>query len=160
MATNVDLHASKAELAVVDDAVVERYFPGQSPLGKGITVQSWDGPRHCTIVEAVQHLRFKSPGQPENSFQGYFPYTQWGLDIVWLILRSTLDPGILAPAIRSAVASIDPGIPVVDMHTYDDLISEKFVTRRLCGFLASEFRPRPRFGGDDEELLSQRTQKW
>jgi putative ABC transport system permease protein len=45
----------------------------------------------------------------------------------------------LAPVIRSTVASIDPGIPVVDMRTYDDLISEKFVTRRLCAFLVTLF---------------------
>jgi predicted permease len=129
----------KGNVIIVDNALAERYFPGQSPIGKGITVQSWDGPRHCTIVGVVQHLRFKSPGQPENSFQGYFPYTQWGLDTVCLILRSTLDPSTLAPAIRSTVASIDPGIPVVDMRTYDDLISEKFVTRRLCAFLVTLF---------------------
>jgi putative ABC transport system permease protein len=129
----------KGNVIIVDNALAERYFPGQSPIGKGITVQSWDGPRHCTIVGVVQHLRFKSPGQPENSFQGYFPYTQWGLDTVWLILRSTLDPSTLAPAIRSTVVAIDPGVPVVDMRTYDDLISEKFVTRRLCAFLVTLF---------------------
>ena len=62
-----------------------------------------------------------------------------GVDRVWLILRSTLDPSTLAPAIRSTVASIDPGIPVLDVHTYDDLISQKFVTRRLCAFLVTLF---------------------
>jgi hypothetical protein len=129
----------KANMIIVDDAIAERYFPGQSPLGKGIMVQSWDGTRHCTIVGVVRHIRYKSPGQPENTFQGYFPYKQWGLDTVWLILRSTLDPSTLAPAIRSTVASIDPGIPVVDMRKYDDLISEKFVARRLCAFLVTLF---------------------
>jgi putative ABC transport system permease protein len=129
----------KGNVIIVDNAVVERYFPGQSPLGKGITIQSGDGPRHCTIVGVVQHLRLKSPGQPENSFLGYFPYTQWELDSAWLILRSPLDSRTLAPAIRSTVASIDPGIPVVDMRTYDDLISEKFVTRRLCALLVTLF---------------------
>ncbi|MBV9878575.1 MAG: ABC transporter permease [Verrucomicrobia bacterium] len=129
----------KGNVIIVDNALAERYFPGQSPLGRGIMVQSWDGPRHCTIIGVVSHIRYKSPGQPENSFQGYFPYTQWGLDTVWLVLRSNLDPGALAPAIRSAVASIDPGIPVVDVRTYDDLISEKFVTRRLCAFLVTLF---------------------
>jgi putative ABC transport system permease protein len=129
----------KGNVIIVDNALAERYFPGQSPLGKGMTVQSWDGPRHCTIVGAVQHVRFKSAGQPENSFQGYLSYTQWGLDRVWLILRSALDSSTLAPAIRSTVASIDPDIPVIDTRTYDDLISEKFVTRRLCAFLVTLF---------------------
>jgi putative ABC transport system permease protein len=62
-----------------------------------------------------------------------------GLDRVWLILRSTLDPSTLAPAIRTTVTSIDPGVPVVEMPTYDDLISEKFVARRLCVLLVTLF---------------------
>jgi predicted permease len=129
----------RGSVIIIDNALAQRYFPGQNALGKGMTVQSWDGPRHCTIVGVVQHLRFRSPGQPENPFQGYFPYTQWGLDTVCLILRSTMDPLSLAPAIRSTVASIDPGIPVVDLRAYDDLVSEKFVTRRLCAFLVTLF---------------------
>jgi predicted permease len=129
----------KGNVIIVDNSLAERYFPGQSPLGKGMTVESWDGPRHCTIVGVVQHVRFKSASEPENSFQGYLPYTQWGLDRVWLILRSNLDPTTLAPAIRSTVASIDPDIPVIDTRTYDNLISEKFVTRRLCAFLVALF---------------------
>jgi hypothetical protein len=36
----------KENVIIVDDAIAERYFPDQSPLGKGIMVQSWDGPRH------------------------------------------------------------------------------------------------------------------
>jgi putative ABC transport system permease protein len=129
----------KPNVVIVDKAVAESYFPTESPLGKGITVQSWDGPRHCTIVGVVQHIRFKSPGYSENSFQAYFPYTQWGLDTVFLILRSTADPSSLVSAIRTIVASIDPDIPVVDVHTYDDVISEKFVTRRLCALLVTLF---------------------
>jgi predicted permease len=129
----------KGSVIIVDNAVAERYFPGQSSLGKGITVQSWEGPRHCTIVGVVQHLRFTSPGHPENAFQGYFPYTQSALDTMCLILRSTVDPSTLASAIRSTVTSIDPDVPVVDMRTYDDLISEKFVIRRLSAFLVTFF---------------------
>jgi predicted permease len=129
----------KGSVIIVDKALAESYFPGQNPLGKGITVQSWDGLRHFTIVGVVQHVRFKSPGEPENSFQGYFPYTQDWPDNVCLVLRSTLDPGNLAQAIRSTVASIDPDIPTGDLHTYDDVIAERFDTRRLCALLVTLF---------------------
>jgi ABC-type antimicrobial peptide transport system permease subunit len=75
----------------------------------------------------------------ENSFQGYFPYSQWYYDGEYVILRSEIDPAALVPAVREAVASIDPGVPIFDVNTYDDVIAQKFVTRRLSMLLVSLF---------------------
>ena len=130
---------NKPNVMIIDAAFAEHWFPGQNPLGKSIRVRSWDGLRDCTVVGVVQHLRFKSPGHSENAFQAYFPYTQWGLDSVHLILRSDLDPNALIPVIREQVASIDPSVPIIDVHTYDDLIAQKFVTRKLSMLLVTLF---------------------
>jgi predicted permease len=130
---------NKPSVAIVDSALAERYFPGQSPIGKGISVWSEEGIRDCTIVGVVPHLRYKSPGQTENAFQAYVPYSQWDFDGVFLVVRSDLDPGVLIPAIRQTVSSIDSGVPIYDANTYDNVIAEKFVTRRLCALLVSLF---------------------
>jgi putative ABC transport system permease protein len=45
----------------------------------------------------------------------------------------------LVPAIREVVTSIDPGVPIYDVNTYDDVIAQKFVTRKLSMFLVSLF---------------------
>ena len=111
--------------------------PTQNPLGKGISVNDEGRVRDCTIVGVVPHLRYKSPGQAENSFQAYFPYSQWQYDGEYLILRSEVDPAALVPAVREAVASIDPGVPIFDVNTYDDVITQKFVTRKLSMLLVS-----------------------
>jgi putative ABC transport system permease protein len=136
---NADDTLNKPNVMIIDATLAEHWFHGQDPLGKGITVRSWDGLRDCTVVGVVQHLRFKSPGQPENPFQAYFPYTQWGLDSVHLILRSDHDPSALISVIREQVASIDPSVPIIDVHTYDDLIAQKFVTRKLSMLLVTLF---------------------
>jgi putative ABC transport system permease protein len=136
---NADDTLNKPNVMIIDAALAEHWFHGQNPLGKGISVRSWDGLRDCTVVGVVQHLRFKSPGQSENAFQAYFPYTQWGLDSVHLILRSELDPNALIPVIREQVTSIDPSVPIIDVHTYDDLIAQKFVTRKLSMLLVTLF---------------------
>ncbi|MBV9878541.1 MAG: FtsX-like permease family protein, partial [Verrucomicrobia bacterium] len=120
--------------------LAEHFFPNQNPLGKGISVQDeGHGVRDCIIVGVVPHLRYKSPGQAENTFQAYFPYSQWCYDGEFLILRSQVDPAALVPAVRDAVASIDPGIPIFDVNTYDDVISQQLVTRRLSMLLVSLF---------------------
>jgi putative ABC transport system permease protein len=129
----------KQSVVIVDESLAQCYFPNQSPLGKGITLHDWEGNRDCTIIGVVPHLRYKSPGQAENTFQAYFPYSQWDYDGECLILRSEIDPAALIPAVREAVASIDPGVPIYDVNTYDDVIAQKFVTRKLSMLLVSLF---------------------
>jgi putative ABC transport system permease protein len=79
------------------------------------------------------------PGEAENAFQAYFPYSQWNFDTVSLVVRSDLEAGVLIPAIRQTVTSIDSGVPIYDANSYDDVIAEKFVTRRLCALLVTLF---------------------
>jgi putative ABC transport system permease protein len=126
-------------VAVVDEALAETYFPDQDPLGKTIAVNDYEGIRHCTIVGIVPHVRYKSPGQAESAFQAYFSNSQWGYDTEFLILRSELDPAGLIPTVRAAVASIDPGVPIYEVNTYDDFIAQKFATRKLSMMLVAVF---------------------
>jgi putative ABC transport system permease protein len=130
----------KQSVIIVDESLAERFFPNQNPLGKGISMQDpGHGIRDCTIIGVVPHLRYKSPGQAENSFQAYFPYTQWYYDGEFLILRTDVDPAALVPAVRDAVASIDPGVSIFDVNSYDDVIAQKLVTRKLSMLLVSLF---------------------
>src|ERR1700757_59007 len=125
----------KPSVIVVDDALAQRYYPGQSAIGKKLSVQDEEGTRDCTIVGIVPHLQHVSPGRPANAFQAYFPYTQWDYDLEYLMVKSETDPDTLVPAIRATVASIDPDVPISDVSSYDKLIAEKFVTRRLSAFV-------------------------
>jgi putative ABC transport system permease protein len=55
------------------------------------------------------------------------------------IVRSSLEPGALLPAIRKAIASVDGTIPVAQVRTVDDLVAAssanaRFVTRFMTGF--------------------------
>ncbi|HYZ73272.1 MAG TPA: ABC transporter permease, partial [Chthoniobacterales bacterium] len=129
----------KPNVTIVDDALAQRFYPGQSAIGKTISVLSEEGTKHCTIVGVVPHLQHTSPGRPANPFQAYFPYTQWNYDFEILIVKSNTDPAILVPMIRDAVASIDLAVPVSDVGTYDSVVAEKFVTRRLSAFVVTLF---------------------
>jgi putative ABC transport system permease protein len=108
-------------------------------VGKGITFQSSEGLRDCMIVGVVPHVRYRSPGIQENAFQAYFPYSQWDFDTEFLAIRSSSDPAALIPAVRKVVDSVDPDVPVSNIKTYDDLIAEKLVTRKLSTILVSLF---------------------
>jgi putative ABC transport system permease protein len=127
------------QVAIIDDAVAQHYFNGRDPIGKVINFESDEGPRHCTIVGVVPHVRFRTPGTPENLLEVYFPYSQWGFDHEVLLLRCQTDPNAQIAAVRKAVQSIDPDIPVPNIRAFDDVIAQKLVTRKLASTLVSLF---------------------
>jgi ABC-type lipoprotein release transport system permease subunit len=119
--------------------LANRYFSGQNPIGKVINEETSEGLRRCTIVGVVPHVRYRSPGTQENPFQAYFPYSQWDYDSEVLLVRWQGDPDTQVAAVRRAVQSVDPDVPVLNIRTYDDLIAQKLVTRKLASTLVGLF---------------------
>jgi putative ABC transport system permease protein len=134
----------KANVIVVDAALVNHFFPGQNPIGKSISMGVGGNFRsapslHYTIVGVVPHLCHDTPGEWKVPFQAYSPYAQIDPDDEHLIIRSNLTSASLVATIRQTVASIDPGVPIFDVHSYDDVIAQRFVTRRLSTLLVAVF---------------------
>jgi putative ABC transport system permease protein len=126
-------------VVIIDDAMAQHYFSGQDPIGKVINLESDEGLRRSTIVGVVPHVPYRSPGTQENQFQAYFPYSQFDFDGEILVVRCEGDPYAQIAALRKAVQSIDPDVPVPNIKTYDDLVAQKFVTRKLASSLVSLF---------------------
>jgi len=126
-------------VAIIDDAVAQHYFNGRDPIGKVINLESSKGLRHCTIVGVVPHVRYRSPGTPENQFEVYVPDSQRNAISEVLLVRCQGDPNAEITAVRKAVQSIDPDVPVPNIKSYDDVIAQKLVTRKLASTLISLF---------------------
>jgi ABC-type antimicrobial peptide transport system permease subunit len=56
-----------------------------------------------------------------------------------LVVRSAADPALLAAAIRREVASLDPEVPVYQVHTLDAAVAQSLSTRRLTERLLAGF---------------------
>jgi putative ABC transport system permease protein len=113
-------------VVIVDEALANSFFPSQNPLGQQIGVRMDVGSTNvCTVIGVVPHVRHNSPDYQQTAFHAYFPSNQYNFDFQILILRSTGDPAALIPAIRKAVASIDPDVPVAKADSLDNLIDKK-----------------------------------
>jgi predicted permease len=130
--------ADKPNVAIVNAALAEHFFPGQNPIGKLISI-FYTGGAQCTIVGVVPYVCHRTPGSEEVPFQAYQPYAQVVPSSESLIIRSGLSSADLATAVRQAVASIDPGVPIYDAYSYNQMIAEQFVTRRLSMLLVALF---------------------
>ncbi|HEX8694647.1 MAG TPA: ABC transporter permease [Longimicrobium sp.] len=124
--------------AVVDRAMARRFFPGEDPVGRRITLQdvTWE------IVGVVGDVRhFALDRAPEPTL--YVPRRRaaWSGNDGTLLLRTRGDPRALAGPARRAVWSVDRAIPVSQVRTMDDVVARtagqpRFRALLLGGFAA------------------------
>jgi putative ABC transport system permease protein len=125
------------KVMIVDEALAEKYWPGQDAVGKMIKLSGYTGA--YTIVGVVPHVRYLRPGQTESGVQAYVPYSQCERHDSVLALRVNGDPRLLVPELRKTIASIDPNVALGATSTYDDLISDTLLSRKLSLLLVTLF---------------------
>lgn len=133
--TNQD-HADAPAVAIVNEAAVRRWFAGEDPIGRRVTV----GSTNLEIVGVVANVLQRDPGSPVEP-QLFQPYAQRASPSVRVVVRTTGDPLALAPALRAEVRALDPDLPVLDVTPLTQLVSAsvgrpRFYTGLLTLFAA------------------------
>ncbi len=126
-------------VVVVSETLGRRYFGGDNPVGRRISVTrgTW-----LTIVGVAGDVKTGGlASAPEPVI--YFPYRQSGAisigDDVGLLTRSSLDPATLAPAVRRRLRELDPGVPFTGMQTLDQHLDAASSRARLAAVLLAAF---------------------
>ena len=130
---------------VINEAVAERYFSGQDPIGQRFTLGGGAGPGVVTIVGIVRNVRHASLAVPPNT-EMYIPHAQFrfwnGGSIVralTVVVRTDGEPARLASAVRTTVAQIDPDVPMSGMRTMDEVVATSVASQRFLMSLLLAF---------------------
>lgn len=125
--------------AVVDEAWVERFYPGESPLGRrfrsgGCTI---DGCPWVEIVGVVQDV--KTSGLDDTRREGtiYYDFQRDSYSALQLHLRTRDDPLAVIPAVRRLIQNRDPGVPIADVRMTEELATESLAGRRYSSTLVA-----------------------
>src|ERR1051325_8315054 len=117
---------------VVNEAFAKRYFPNTDPIGKRIRLGKLtaDFP-WATIVGTVGDVRnFTLDAPPEPAM--YWPVAQIrATPALAIVVRPQSYPAALGPAVRDAIAQIDPAQPIYDLQTLDQLVAKSLDQRRF-----------------------------
>ncbi len=124
-------------VAVIDQTLANRYFPGRDPIGQQIRIRDgWDAPRRVIgIAGAVKQAGLDS--EPEPTL--YVPHAQRPAFRMKIVVRSAMDTPKLTRAVKEAVWSIDSRQPVYDIRSMGELIENSFATRRITFLLLGAF---------------------
>jgi putative ABC transport system permease protein len=120
--------AASEPVAVVNELFARRAWPGENPLGKRIVVQL-DQRRSLVVgvVGNILHSGLDSAPRPEV----YMPYAAEPRPSVTVVVRGAVAPELLAPALRDAVASIDPDLALARVETMEQRIATSLQPTRF-----------------------------
>jgi len=124
-------------VAIVDQAFVDRHFPGEEPLGQGIDIgNGTDGFYEIVgVVGNVHHYGLDVNPNPTM----YVPFKQDVFSSVWVVTRTDGDPAQLAPLARQAVRAVDPGMPTFGMIALANVVTDSVAGRRFSLLLLMLF---------------------
>jgi putative ABC transport system permease protein len=132
--------AEAPAVAIINDSMAKRFWPGESPLGRRFMYGGPPAPNApwMTIVGVVGDTRrvgYDAPIRPET----YRPMAQSPNPGMLMVVRSAQDPTLLASSIRGVVASLDPSQPVHHIATVEQLLGNLTAERRLNTLLFALF---------------------
>jgi predicted permease len=126
-------------VAIVDERLAARFWPDADPIGQAL--YRGDSPKY-TVVGVVRDVRFEGLAPRAHSAgAAYFPHTQapFAGRLRWIAVKTAADPAAIVPALRSALAAIDPDLPLSDIQTMRERRSQSVVSEKLAMGLASTF---------------------
>jgi len=150
--TNDDRSGSQL-VTIVSHNFAQHYWPNQDPIGKRIRVGTpemqtpW-----MTVVGEVADVKLSSPDEVTKD-QYYFPVAQAEDDFGalaspatdlngnggYITLRSSLPAERMENALRATVRSIDPLLPLTQVQTMEQAVSDSEAPRRFNTVLISSF---------------------
>ena len=129
-------NANAPFVAIINQSMADRYFPGQNPIGQTIQIL---GPKPREIVGIIPNLRQRAlhlPPEPEI----YVPHSQFPTGGMFLVVRTKDDaPQRVTLSVRAAVRSVDRNLPIAAIRTGNQLIGDTISSRRLSLVLHSIF---------------------
>jgi hypothetical protein len=118
-----------APVLVVNEAFVQRYWPGQDPVGKRVTFGRGEVREVVGVVQTARLWSLRENPKPTM----YWPLAQSAGTKPVLLLHTGPDPRVLAPAVRQTLASLGLNPADCDVRTISERISELLAPQRMIG---------------------------
>jgi predicted permease len=123
-------------VAIVNQTLARRYWARESAIGRRISADS--GKTWITIVGVVGDVRHYGLDS-EPSDEVYIPFAQLPFREGTFLVRTSADPAAMARRIGEEVLSIDPGQPVANVQTLEEVRGEALASPRLTTSLVLMF---------------------
>jgi predicted permease len=121
-------------VVLVNESMVNRYWPNQDPLGKRIKIGNFDSKSPWFSVKGVVKDSAQAALDRGIRPEIYFALGQMAgrYRRMNLAVRTSVDPKSAVAAIQSAIREVDKDQPVYQVQTIDEMIRDSVGTRRFA----------------------------
>lgn len=130
----------QSHVVIINQALATGYFHGEDPIGKRITVamggQTEKNPSLIVgIVGDVKHEGLNTTARA----MVYWPHPELPLPFMTFVVRTNDNPLALVSAVRQQLKQLDPGLPVTDVATMEQRMSDSVAESRFSTLLLGIF---------------------
>jgi len=126
-------------VVMVNEALVQRYFPGEDPLGHRIRPGGPEsaGPWHTIVgvVGNVRHLGMEAAPRPEI----YKLHAQDPWPAMTLVVRTESDPLAMVAAVKQRIWTVDPDQPISRVARMTQVLSDSLWPSRILTYIQGIF---------------------
>jgi predicted permease len=126
--------AASTPVVIVNQAVADRYWPGQQVVGKRLRIEG----KWATVVGVARTSHYYDLEEPPKSFI-YLPLEQFYSPGVTLHVRLAGDPLAAAAAATERIHELNAGLPVFDVGTLESRIEPVTYGLRMAGTFSGAF---------------------
>jgi predicted permease len=126
------------KVAVISETMVQRFFPGSSPLGKRFGI---DGPESTEQIEVIGVVKDAKVSVLNEEFRpmAYYPHSQSPDALGNFVVRFSGPAATIVPQVRQTIKSVNQNLPIDDVVSLEDHIGRSLAQQKLVARLASFF---------------------
>jgi predicted permease len=124
-------------VAVVSEALAQRFWPGEDPLGKRLSLRAPDAPP-VAVVGVAGDGKYAGLNEEPQPFV-YLPIRQSYSGTTTVLVRGGGNPGRLLPSIRAEIRSVDAAIATFGARPLSERLSLPLFPARIAATLLGAF---------------------
>ncbi|HUK47612.1 MAG TPA: ABC transporter permease [Terriglobales bacterium] len=138
--------AGRPAVILISQSLARQLWPHEDPIGRHITLTFFPGVAR-EIIGVIGDVKTDGLNQTRPAAALYLPLAQitapageaWGSYPMTLVARTNSNPTSIAPAVIDVLHEIDRDIPVSDVRTMDDWVSDSLSPSRFDLLLLAAF---------------------
>ena len=124
----------RRRVVVINEALAQKYFPGEEAIGKRITIFMRDENEPSEIIGIVGNLK-QNEIEEEPKASVYWPHTELAYRFMNIVIRTKEDPMSFVSTATSIVHSMDSELPLADIRPLSDWVGDSTAKARFSMML-------------------------